>query len=84
MRANPSMSSLSAGAQLVVNINASPYHPAADSAAVSACSRTRAADNLIAVAYVNQVGGQDELVFDGGTPRLRCPGDLLARGAAVR
>ncbi len=68
-----------AGAQLVVNINASPYHQQRIQGRARMLA-TRAADNLIAVAYVNQVGGQDELVFDGGTLVFDAQGDLLARG----
>ncbi|MGK2964458.1 MAG: NAD+ synthase [Tepidiformaceae bacterium] len=68
-----------AGAELCVNINASPYHRG------KAHSRermiaTRAADNLIAVAYVNLVGGQDELVFDGCSLVFDSQGQHVARG----
>ncbi|MGI8927781.1 MAG: NAD+ synthase [Tepidiformaceae bacterium] len=68
-----------AGAELCVNINASPYHRGrlADRSRMLA---TRAADNLIAVAYVNAVGGQDELVFDGGSLVFDAEGRLVARG----
>ena len=55
-----------AGAELLININASPYHT--DKAAVrEELLRRRAADHNIAIIYVNLVGGQDELVFDGGS-----------------
>ena len=55
-----------AGAELLININASPYHT--DKAAVrEELLRQRALDNDIAIIYVNLVGGQDELVFDGGS-----------------
>jgi NAD+ synthase (glutamine-hydrolysing) len=68
------------GAELCININASPYHRAkgAERARMLA---TRAADNLIAVAYVNQVGGQDELVFDGASVAFDASGALVARAA---
>ncbi len=68
-----------AGAQFVVNINASPYHQHRihDRTRMLA---TRAADNLIAVAYLNMVGGQDELVFDGGSLVFDATGQTLARG----
>ena len=42
---------------------------------------TRASDNLIAIAYVNAVAGQDELVFDGTSMAFDGEGQLLARGA---
>ncbi|GAB4324652.1 MAG: NAD+ synthase [Dehalococcoidia bacterium] len=68
-----------AGAEICININASPYHRgrAADRARMLA---TRAVDNRIAVAYVNQVGGQDELVFDGCSMVFDAEGTLVARG----
>src|SRR5439155_543085 len=43
---------------------------------------TRAMDNLVAVAYVNQVGGQDELVFDGNSLVVDQSGSIVARGRA--
>jgi NAD+ synthase (glutamine-hydrolysing) len=54
------------GARLVVNVNASPYliGREADRLAVA---RQRVSEAGCAIAYVNQVGGQDELVFDGGS-----------------
>ena len=54
------------GAGLVVNINASPYSIGRQSERI-AVIKDRAAEAGCAIAYVNQVGGQDELVFDGGS-----------------
>ena len=68
-----------AGAELCLNINASPYHRG-KLAERERMLATRAADNLIAVAYVNAVAGQDELVFDGGSMAFDAEGRLLARG----
>jgi NAD+ synthase (glutamine-hydrolysing) len=68
-----------AGAELCVNINASPYHKGR-SRDRERMIATRAVDNLIAVAYVNAVGGQDELVFDGASIVFDAEGRLLARG----
>ncbi|MBM4415769.1 MAG: NAD+ synthase [Chloroflexi bacterium] len=70
-----------AGASVIVNLNASPYHfgKTRDRERMLA---TRAADNTVAIAYVNQVGGQDELVFDGNSLVLGADGALLARGAS--
>lgn len=67
------------GAELAVNINASPYHigKAAERERMLA---TRAADSHSALVYVNQVGGQDELVFDGASLAFAADGTLLARG----
>ncbi len=70
-----------AGAQLVVNINASPFH-AGKTAFRERMLATRAADNTIALAYVNQVGGQDELVFDGDSLVFDAAGEMIARGAS--
>jgi NAD+ synthase (glutamine-hydrolysing) len=66
-----------AGAQLVVNVNASPYSVGRihDRLAVL---RSRVAEAGCAIAYVNQVGGQDELVFDGGSMVLSADGEVLA------
>ena len=63
---DPIAGARAAGAQLLVNLNASPFHrgkPQERQAMVS----ERARANDLPVVYVNQVGGQDELVFDGGS-----------------
>jgi NAD+ synthase (glutamine-hydrolysing) len=65
------------GAQLVVNMNASPYAIGREADRV-AVARQRVAESGCAVAYVNQVGGQDELVFDGGSFVMDSSGSLLA------
>jgi NAD+ synthase (glutamine-hydrolysing) len=66
------------GAELVVNINASPY--AMDKVHLrEKMLATRAADASCALVYVNQVGGQDELVFDGASMVFDAEGDLVAR-----
>ena len=67
-----------AGAELLININASPYHT--DKAAVrEELLRRRAADHNIAIIYVNLVGGQDELVFDGGSLVVDGSGEFVFR-----
>src|SRR4030042_4658657 len=53
-------------AELIINISSSPYH-AGKSAFRERMVSTRASDNLAIVAFCNMVGGQDELVFDGGS-----------------
>ena len=70
-----------AGAAVIVNINASPYH-AGKARQRARMIATRAADNGLFVAYLNAVGGQDELVFDGGSIICGPDGSLLARGPA--
>ena len=66
------------GAELAVNINGSPYHWEKDSARERMVA-TRAQDAHSAIVYVNQVGGQDELIFDGGSFAVDAEGNLLAR-----
>jgi NAD+ synthase (glutamine-hydrolysing) len=66
------------GAELSVNINGSPYH-VGKAAERERMLATRAADAHSALVYVNQVGGQDELVFDGGSVAFDAEGNLLAR-----
>jgi NAD+ synthase (glutamine-hydrolysing) len=67
------------GAELIVNISASPYH-AGKSALREKMISTRATDNAAIVAFCNLVGGQDELVFDGGSSIFDQRGELLVRG----
>jgi NAD+ synthase (glutamine-hydrolysing) len=68
-----------AGADLVVNLNASPYSRHRRSERL-AMLRQRVAEAGCAIAYVNQVGGQDELVFDGASLVVGSDGELLAAG----
>ena len=68
-----------AGAHLVVNINASPYHMGKGSFRRKMVA-TRASDNELFVAYLNTVGGQDELVFDGDSAIFGPDGELVSRG----
>jgi len=72
-----------AGAEVIVNINASPFH-AGKRIYREKMIATRAADNELFVAYVNTVGGQDELVFDGASLIYDMGGELVARGNAFQ
>jgi NAD+ synthase (glutamine-hydrolysing) len=67
-----------AGAELIVNLSASPYHvgKAEDREEMLV---TRARDNSCFVAFCNAVGGQDELIFDGHSVMLDDEGEVLAR-----
>jgi NAD+ synthase (glutamine-hydrolysing) len=67
-----------AGAELSININASPFHTG-KSIERERMLATRASDSHAAIVYVNQVGGQDELVFDGASVVFDHEGNLLAR-----
>jgi NAD+ synthase (glutamine-hydrolysing) len=69
-----------AGAEVVVNLNASPYNRNRRAERVAMLTQ-RVAEAGCAIAYVNQVGGQDELVFDGDSLIMGADGVLLATGA---
>ncbi|MEX0847557.1 MAG: NAD+ synthase [Ilumatobacteraceae bacterium] len=68
------------GAELNININGSPFH-AGKMHGRERMLATRAADASCALVYVNQVCGQDELVFDGGSMVFDANGELVARAA---
>src|SRR6185295_12021166 len=72
-----------AGAEVIVNINGSPYHRGKGLSRETMIS-TRASDNGVVVCYVNAVGGQDELVFDGHSLICDERGSVVARGAQFR
>ncbi|MDF1553490.1 MAG: NAD+ synthase [Deferrisomatales bacterium] len=70
---------LAGGAELLINLSASPYH-AGKVQHRETMLATRAADNGAALVFCNLVGGQDELVFDGNSLVLSPGGEVLARG----
>ncbi len=72
-----------AGAGLLVVINGSPYEVNKDDVRLDLCC-TRAVEAGCALAYVNLVGGQDELVFDGDSLVVDARGELLARAPQFR
>lgn len=72
-----------AGARLVVNLNASPYSRGRRAERLDVLSE-RVAETGCAIAYVNQVGGQDELVFDGASLVMGADGGLLASAGQFR
>jgi NAD+ synthase (glutamine-hydrolysing) len=69
-----------AGAELLVNVSASPFHVGRERER-EAMFRQRALDNVCFVAFCNTVGGQDELIFDGHSLVFDDEGELLARAA---
>ena len=73
-----------AGAELIVNINASPFHAGKSRYRQESIVGSRAADHGLFVAYLNTVGGQDELVFDGNSMISDPCGKVVARGPAFR
>jgi len=68
-----------AGAKLLINISASPYH-AGEKHTRERMLATRAIDNAAIVACNNLIGGQDELVFDGNSLIINEKGGLIAQG----
>jgi len=79
--AGPTALALYGEAELVINLSASPFH-AGKSIFRDRMLATRAADGVAFVAFVNNVGGQDELVFDGNSRLFGPRGEDLARAAA--
>ena len=77
--AGPATAQAYAGAEVIVNISASPYHFGRGDSRERMLA-TRAADGVAIIAYNNLVGGQDELVFDGNSLVLDEKGRLIARG----
>ncbi|MEI8014387.1 MAG: NAD+ synthase [Nitrospira sp.] len=70
-----------AGAEVIVNINASPFH-LGKSRVREQMLATRARENGVLLTYTNMVGAQDELVFDGNSVILDHQGEVIARGKA--
>ena len=67
------------GAGIILNLNASPYQAGKWKFRERMVS-TRAADNAAYIVYANMVGGQDELIYEGGSMVFSPTGDLIARG----
>jgi len=76
----PASAEARAGATLIVNVSASPYH-AGKGLERERMLAQRARDNLCAIAFCALVGGQDELVFDGHSLVLDHHGEVIARAA---
>lgn len=74
----PHVDLVNLGAELIVTINGSPYHLDKDSERETLITQ-RATELRVPIGYVNQVGGQDELVFDGGSFVIDDSGQLIAR-----
>jgi len=74
----PARSMAEEGADVIVSLNASPFSLGQEDERRGVLS-ARVAETGASILYVNQVGGQDELVFDGGSMVVRDDGHLLAR-----
>jgi NAD+ synthase (glutamine-hydrolysing) len=79
----PTREQAHAGADVIININASPYHRAKGAFRENMIS-TRASDNAVVVCHVNMIGGQDELIFDGHSMVVDERGGLVARAGQFR
>ncbi|MEJ2602336.1 MAG: NAD+ synthase [Gammaproteobacteria bacterium] len=77
-QAGPARLSRGAGAELVLTINGSPYDVASQEKRERA-GRARASETGVPLVYLNMVGGQDELVFDGGSFVADAKGELTFR-----
>jgi len=77
--AGPAIVQAYAGATVLINISASPYH-AGKGLSRERMLATRATDSLAIIVHNNLVGGQDELVFDGNSLIINEKGELIARG----
>lgn len=73
--AEPALKAKAAGAELLIALNASPFHMEKQSTRIEKL-RERVAETGLPVIYTNMVGGQDELVFDGASFVLNADGDL--------
>lgn len=76
--AEPMAQAKAVGAQLMLSLNASPFHLDKQGER-EAMLAERAREGGMPIVYVNQVGGQDELVFDGGSLLMSAEGDVLQR-----
>ena len=74
----PMLKAKAAGADLMINLNASPYHRFKHEERIELLSE-RAQQGEMPIIYVNQIGGQDELVFDGGSFVTDASGELIVQ-----
>lgn len=74
----PAAMSRAAGARLLLNINASPFH-IGKAPEREQLLQQRARENHLPIVYANLIGGQDELVFDGGSFVVDAQGELVQR-----
>jgi NAD+ synthase (glutamine-hydrolysing) len=79
----PARAARDAGAQLLVVINGSPYSLKYQRRREDIV-RARIKDTGLPVVYVNQLGGQDELIFDGGSFAMNAAGEVVQRAAPFK
>lgn len=79
----PIQQAKAAGAELMLNLNASPFHLGKEEVRMELL-RTRALEGEMPIVYANLVGGQDELVFDGGSLVMSASGQPVFRAQAFK
>jgi len=79
----PMAASRTAGAECIIAINGSPYHLGGQADRESAAAK-RVGETSVPLVYLNMVGGQDELVFDGGSFAMRADQSLAFRAPAFK
>ena len=80
---DPIQKCANSGAELVINLNASPYSEDKTSERIEVL-KARVAEQSLPIIYVNQVGGQDELVFDGESLCMNKQGDMCLHAPAFQ
>lgn len=78
----PAQAAQQAGAEMLVVLNASPYHLGKQSEREAVLAR-RVTETSLPVLYAHMVGGQDELIFDGASFALNADGQVAARAASL-
>ncbi len=79
----PLLAMSASGAEIIFCLNASPYHATKPAERLDILGQ-RAHETGCAIVYVNLVGGQDELVFDGGSLVISADGEVIARGLSFK
>ncbi len=79
----PIRAAVNAGAELIININASPFHVGKQQEREAVASQ-RARENGVPIVYVNMAGAQDELVFDAASCVVSATGDCVQRFPAFQ
>ena len=82
-KTGPTKTQASRGAQLIININGSPYHTGKWKERETVI-RNASIENNVWISYTNLVGGQDELVFDGQSMVMNNKGILIAKADAFK
>ncbi|WP_275099219.1 NAD+ synthase [Sedimenticola hydrogenitrophicus] len=80
---SPAVAAAEAGARILLNLNASPFH-SGKAPERETLLQKRAQEAGLSIIYVNLVGGQDELVFDGGSLVVNAAGTVTQRAAFFR